>query len=57
MGIDDKMKNTAQDLHGKAEEAVGKATGDDEKVAHGKKDQAAAAVKKIGEDVKDVFDK
>uniref|UniRef100_A0A942T708 CsbD family protein n=1 Tax=Neobacillus citreus TaxID=2833578 RepID=A0A942T708_9BACI len=55
MGLDDKIKNAAQDLAGKAKEAVGKITNDDEKVADGQKDQAVASVKQTGEDVKDVF--
>ncbi|MGN8049060.1 CsbD family protein [Curtobacterium sp. 22159] len=55
MGLDDKIKNAAQDLAGKAKEAVGTVTNDDDKVAEGKKDQAAASVKQAGEDVKDVF--
>lgn len=55
MGLDDKIKNAAEDLAGKAKEAYGKATGDDEKVAEGKTDQAAASAKKAGENVKDVF--
>ena len=50
-----KIKNAAQDLAGKAKEAVGHATNDEGKVAEGKKDQAAASVKKTGEDVKDAF--
>jgi len=57
MGLDDKIKNAAQDLAGKAKEAVGKATGDDQKVAEGKTDQASASVKQTGEDIKDVFKK
>ncbi|SFR69703.1 CsbD-like [Agromyces sp. CF514] len=55
MGIDDRIKNTAEDLGGKAKEAYGKATGDDEKVAEGKADQAKADLKNAGEDVKDAF--
>ncbi|WP_413600376.1 CsbD family protein [Curtobacterium sp. Curtsp57] len=55
MGLDDKIKNAAQDIAGKAKEALGNATDDDSKVAEGKKDQAAANVKQTGEDVKDVF--
>ncbi|MFZ6992665.1 CsbD family protein [Curtobacterium sp. RRHDQ66] len=55
MGLDDKIKNAAQDIAGKAKEALGNATDDDSKVAEGKKDQAAASVKQTGEDVKDVF--
>ena len=53
MGTTDRIKNTAEDLAGKAKEAVGKVTGDDEKVAEGRKDQASAAAKDAGEDVKD----
>ncbi|QQD75673.1 CsbD family protein [Curtobacterium sp. YC1] len=55
MGLDDKIKNAAQDLAGKAKEAIGNATNDDSEVAEGKKDQAAASAKQTGEDVKDVF--
>jgi uncharacterized protein YjbJ (UPF0337 family) len=55
MGLDDKIKNAAQDIAGKAKEALGNATHDDSKVAEGKKDQAAASAKQTGEDVKDVF--
>lgn len=55
MSAGDKIENAAQDLGGKAKEAFGKATGDDSKVAEGKKDQAAADVKQAGENVKDAF--
>ena len=55
MGLDDKIKNAAQDIAGKAKEAFGNATDDDSKVAEGKKDQASASVKQTGEDVKDVL--
>lgn len=55
MGTDDRIKNTAEDLGGKAKEAYGKVTGDDEKVAEGKADQAKADLKNAGEDVKDAF--
>ncbi|GAA3330993.1 CsbD family protein [Curtobacterium sp. C1] len=57
MGLDDKIKNAAQDIAGKAKEAFGNATNDDSKVAEGKKDQAAASTKQTGEDIKDVFKK
>ena len=57
MSAADKIKNAAQDLGGKAKEAAGKATDNDRLVAEGKADQGAAAVKKTGEDVKDVFKK
>lgn len=55
MSAADKMKNTAQDLKGKAEEAIGKLTDDDKKIAECKADQAAAKAKNLGEDIKDVF--
>jgi uncharacterized protein YjbJ (UPF0337 family) len=55
MAADDKVENEAQKLGGKAKEAFGHATGDDEKVAEGRGDQAAAGLKKAGEDVKDIF--
>ncbi|MDM7886434.1 MULTISPECIES: CsbD family protein [Curtobacterium] len=55
MGLDDKIKNAAQDIAGKAKEAFGNATNDDSKVAEGKKDQTAASAKQTGEDIKDVF--
>ncbi len=55
MSAGDKIENAAQDLKGKATEAVGKVTNDDSKVAKGKADQTAASAKKAGEDVKDVF--
>lgn len=55
MGLDDKIKNTAQDLGGKAKEAAGKATDNERLEAEGQNDQTAANVKKAGENVKDAF--
>lgn len=55
MGLDDKIKNAAQDLTGKAKEAIGNATDNDKLVAEGKADQAKADAKKAGENVKDAF--
>lgn len=55
MGIADKAKNAAEDLAGKAKEAIGDAKNDDEMKAEGKADQTKASAKKAGEDVKDVF--
>jgi len=55
MGIDDKAKNTAQDLTGKAKEAAGKVTNNEELEAEGKGDQAAADLKQAGEKLKDAF--
>ena len=53
MAAENDIKNTAQDLLGKGKEAVGKITNNEELVAEGKADQAAAAVKKGVENVKD----
>jgi len=53
MGIADKAKNAAQDLTGKAKEAVGELTDNERLVAEGKADQAEASVKKTGENIKD----
>lgn len=55
MGIADNIKNTAEDLAGKAKEAIGKATDNDKLVAEGKADQAKADVKKAATDVKDTL--
>jgi uncharacterized protein YjbJ (UPF0337 family) len=55
MSAADKIKNAAEELAGKAKEAVGNATNNDELVAEGKADQTKANVKQTGEDVKDVF--
>ena len=55
MSAADKIKNTAEDLAGKAKEAVGNLTDNDKLVAEGKADQTKADVKKAGENVKDVF--
>lgn len=55
MGLDDKVKNAAQDVTGKAKEAVGKATDNERLEAEGEIDQAEAKAKKVGEDVKDAF--
>lgn len=53
MSAVDKMKNAAEDVTGKAKEAVGKATGDHSTEAEGRKDQASADLKGAGEKVKD----
>ena len=55
MGLDDKMKNTAEDLGGKAKQGAGKATDDEELEAEGRADQTAADLKQAGEKVKDAF--
>ena len=52
----DKAKNKAQDLGGKAKEAVGKVTSDKDTENEGKGDlQAKSNLKDAGEKVKDVF--
>ncbi|WP_019200549.1 CsbD family protein [Tsukamurella sp. 1534] len=53
MGISDKFENKAEDLKGRAKEATGAATGDDDLKNEGKSDQATSAVKQKVEDVKD----
>ncbi len=55
MGIDDKLKNTAEDLSGKTKEHTGKATDDPELEAEGKTDQTKSDIKQAGEKVKDAF--
>jgi len=55
MGLDDKIKNAAEDLKGKGKEAAGKVSDNERLEAEGKVDQAKADVKKAGEDVKDAF--
>ena len=55
MGTDDKLSNKAQDVSGKAKEATGRATGDEDLQAEGRGDQSAADVKQAGEKVKDAF--
>ncbi|TPG33036.1 CsbD family protein [Mycolicibacterium hodleri] len=57
MGIVDKAKNAAEDAVGKAKEVIGDVTGNEDLEAEGKKDQGVSGAKKIGEDVKDVFEK
>ena len=53
----DKAKNKAQDLGGKAKEAVGKVTGDKSTENEGRGDQAKSNLKDAGEKVKDAFKK
>lgn len=55
MGLEDKFDNKAEDVKGKAKEAVGKATGDDELEAQGKGDQVRSDLKNAAEKVKDAF--
>jgi uncharacterized protein YjbJ (UPF0337 family) len=55
MGGDDKMKNMAEDVSGKAKEATGKVTDNESLEAEGKGDQTEADLKQAGEKVKDAF--
>lgn len=55
MGTDDRMKNTAEDIGGKAKEAVGRMTDNERLEAEGHFDQAKASAKQAGEDVKDAL--
>jgi uncharacterized protein YjbJ (UPF0337 family) len=55
MSAADKIRNAAEDLAGKAKEAVGNVTDNDKLVAEGKADQTKADAKKAGENVKDAF--
>jgi uncharacterized protein YjbJ (UPF0337 family) len=57
MGIDDKVRNAAQEAKGKIKEGYGDMTDNPELQAEGKVDQAAANVKQAGEDIKDAFKK
>ncbi len=55
MSFADKAKNATQNAVGKAKEAVGDVTDNKDLEAKGKKDQASARMKKIGENIKDTF--
>jgi uncharacterized protein YjbJ (UPF0337 family) len=51
----DKLDNKMQEMAGKAKEATGRATDDEELEAEGRTDQMGADVKQAGEKIKDVF--
>ena len=55
MGLDDKLRNAAEDAGGKAKEAAGKANDDERLEAEGKTDQKSSDLKQAGEKVKDAF--
>tara|TARA_R110002124_G_scaffold1331_1_gene7633 strand:+ start:7004 stop:7177 length:174 start_codon:yes stop_codon:yes gene_type:complete len=55
MSASDKFDNAAEDVTGKAKEAAGKATDNEELEAEGRADQAKADLKKAGENVKDAL--
>ena len=53
MSFKDKMDATTDKIKGKATEAAGRVTGDDEKIAKGKAEQAVADGKKAAGSAKD----
>ena len=53
----DKAKNKAEELGGKAKEALGNVTGDARTRDEGRGDQAKSNLKDAGEKVKDAFKK
>jgi uncharacterized protein YjbJ (UPF0337 family) len=55
MGIGDDIKHNTEEAVGKAKEGIGDATDNERLEAEGKADQANAKIKKVGDDVKDVF--
>ena len=55
MGLNDKIDNKSEDLGGKAKEAAGTATGDEDLRQEGKADQTKSDLKQAGEKVKDAF--
>ncbi len=55
MGLDDKLRNQAEEKVGEAKEALGKATDDKDLEGEGKSDQMKGALKQAGEKVKDAF--
>ena len=57
MSATDKAKNKAQELGGKAKEAVGRVTGDRSTEIRGTDDQTKSHLKGAGEKVKDAFRK
>ncbi len=55
MGLDDKMRNQAEDVGGQVKEGVGRATDDEQLEAEGRTDQTKSNLKQAGEKVKDAF--
>jgi uncharacterized protein YjbJ (UPF0337 family) len=55
MGVEDKARNAAEKVAGKAKEALGKATDDESLEAEGRTDQGKADLKQAGEKAKDAF--
>lgn len=57
MGAMDDAKHNMEKAAGKAKEHIGDATGNENLEAEGKMDQVKADAKKVGDDIKDAFDK
>jgi uncharacterized protein YjbJ (UPF0337 family) len=55
MGADEKFSNKAEELKGRAKEAVGDATDNEQWQAEGRAERAKADIKQAGEKVKDAF--
>ncbi|MGH4009471.1 MAG: CsbD family protein [Pseudonocardiaceae bacterium] len=53
MGLQDKIKNTAEVMKGKAKEAAGKATGSEQMEVEGKLEQGKGNLKQAGEKIRD----
>ncbi|MDY7020339.1 MAG: CsbD family protein [Cyanobacteriota bacterium] len=53
MSLEDRVKATAKNLEGKAQEALGEVTGDPEQKLEGQKKQAEAEVQQSVENLKD----
>jgi uncharacterized protein YjbJ (UPF0337 family) len=57
MGNQDKLKNSQQNVKGKAKEAWGDATDNEQLQAEGRFDQSKAKLKQAGEKLKEAFRK
>jgi uncharacterized protein YjbJ (UPF0337 family) len=57
MATEDKARNKVTEMKGKAKEAAGQATGNEQLEAEGQADQAKGNLKQAGEKVKDAFKK
>ena len=55
MGADEKFENKAEELKGRAKEAVGDATDNEQWQAEGRAERAKGSLKQAGEKVKDAF--
>jgi uncharacterized protein YjbJ (UPF0337 family) len=57
MGLEDKMKNKADEVKGVAKEHLGKATDDEQMENEGKVERGVSNLNQAGEKVKDAFKK